>query len=143
MRVSKAKTEPEILRALLDLRAAKVELEQVEEQLWCRFFAIADKKAGAEQGYRYVDPELAMVLARTYAESAKVNGEELRSKLSPAQWNKVSMVVRVLDDEALSVAMRRGEVSELVVEECTLRKRTARRLLHHATKDEQKALAAA
>ena len=139
--MSKAKTEPEILRALVDLRAAKAELERVEEELWCRFHAIANKKAGVDAPYRYLDRELAMVLARTFTESAKVNGDELKSKLPASQWKKVMMLVEVLDEEALSVAVRRGEVSEVLVEECTLRKRTVKRLLHHATRAE--AIAAA
>lgn len=138
--LSRAKSEAEILRGLLDLRRAKDELERVEEDLWGRFFAIADKKAGVDEPYRFLDPELAMVLARSFSESAKVNEGELKARLSPAQWKKVSMVVEVLDQAALDVALRRSDVSATVVEECTLRRRTLRRLLHHATKDEQKIL---
>jgi hypothetical protein len=136
--MSQAKSEPEILRALVDLRKAKAELEHVEEELWSRFFVIADKRAGADAPYRFLDSELGMVLARSFSESAKVNEDELKARLPPMQWKKVSMVVEVLDAAALDVALRRNDVSATVVEECTLRKRQVRRLLHHATKDEMK-----
>jgi len=84
-----------------------------------------------------------MVLARTYAESAKVNEDELKARLPEAMWRQVSQVLRVLDQEALNVAVRNNRVSAVLVDECTLRKRTVKRLLHHATKEEMKQPAAA
>jgi hypothetical protein len=129
-----------IIRELLVIEAELEKLEKMKAAAWARFFAVADKAAGKDQSYRYLDPELLQVIARIVpAPQELLDRDGLFDELTAAQRRIITRPV--IDLALLDAAVLIGKVQpELVANFTTMKPSAPRRYgPKPATKEERAA----
>lgn len=117
-----------ILARLLEIKERQETLDSEAKALWKAFYLIADREAGKEESYRYIDEETRMVIGRTMAVSETIDPEKLEEALTHEQWLEVTKSIRSLDQARLEVALDKGHIAKDVVEPCVNHRKTARKM---------------
>lgn len=116
-----------ILARLLEIKERQGTLDSESKALWKAFYRIADREAGEEKSYHYLDEETGMTIGRVIALSEVIDPAKLEEALSHKQWLSVTKEIRQLDQARLEVEMDKESISKEDVEPCINRKKTARK----------------
>ncbi len=126
-----------IITRLVDLKEQQERLVNEATALWTAFYLIADREAGVQKSYRYLDEETELVIGRVMRRGDTLDIAALQSALSHKQWLSVTQEKRVVDDARLEVAMQKSDTVKAVVDAAMTRKRVASKFgPSKATKEE-------
>ena len=126
-----------IITRLVDLKEQQERLVAEATTLWAAFYQIADREAGKNKAYRYLDEETGLVLGRVMRQGDKLNPVDLEASLTSKQWLSVTQGLRVLDEARLEVVMQKDETIKAAVDAAMERKPIASKLgPRKASKDE-------
>ncbi|KKM98905.1 hypothetical protein LCGC14_1153150 [marine sediment metagenome] len=126
-----------IITRLVDLKEQQDRLASEATTLWTAFYQIADREAGKNKAYRYLDEETGLVLGRVMRRGDTLDTAALEAGLTPKQWLSVTQGKRVLDEARLEVAMQKDDTVKAAVDTAMERKMIASKLgPGKATKEE-------
>ncbi len=111
-----------IITRLVDLKEQQERLLAEATTLWAAFYQIADREAGKNKAYRYLDEETGLVLGRVMRQGDTLDPARLEASLTPKQWLSVTQGKRVLDEARLEVAAQKDDTVKAAINAAMNRK---------------------